>query len=194
MGNFLNPQAYKLILASQSPRRKALLESLGYQFEQRIKEFEESYPENLSAEEVPEFLSIKKAKAHLAELKENELLITSDTVVILEDQILEKAANAEEAKQMLNALSGNTHQVVSGVCLSSQKKQKSFSVSTTVFFKPLKEVEIDYYIKHYQPFDKAGAYGIQEWIGQIGVEKIEGSFYNVMGLPVKELFEAIQKF
>jgi septum formation protein len=191
MDQFLNPKGYRLILASKSPRRKALMEQLGYAFEQRTKEIEETYPADLPKTEVAEFLSRKKAEAFKSELKEKELLITSDTVVCLENRLLEKASDEAEAKSMLRALSGNKHEVISGVCLSSVDKQHSFSVKTPVYFKTLSDQEIDYYIKKYQPFDKAGAYGIQEWIGKIGVEKIEGSFYNVMGLPVKEVYEAI---
>lgn len=194
MTNFLNPKGFRLILGSQSPRRKALLESLGYTFRQRVKSIEETFPPKMKAEEIAEYLSKKKAAAQINELEENDLLITSDTVVILGNKILEKAANKEIAKRMLQTLSGKTHKVISGVCLTSKSKQISLSVSTTVYFKALSREEIDYYIKHYQPFDKAGAYGIQEWIGFIGVEKIEGSFYNVMGLPVQELYQAIQEF
>lgn len=194
MNNFLNPQNYKLILASKSPRRKALIEHLGFDFEQKSKDTDESFPEELPLNKVAEYLSRKKADAFLEELKSNELLITSDTTVLLENRLLEKASNAEEATEMLRSLSGNSHEVITGLCLTSTEKRESISVSTKVYFKKLSEEEIDYYIRNYQPFDKAGAYGIQEWIGYIGVEKIEGSFYNVMGLPVKELYEMIRKF
>lgn len=194
MSNFLNPKNYKLILASKSPRRKELIAHLGYDFEQKSKDTDESYPSDLPLNQVAEYLSKKKAEAFKGELNEGELLITSDTTVLLENQLLEKAAKAEHAKEMLRQLSGKTHKVITGLCLTSLSKQESTSVSTKVFFKSLTEKEIDYYIKHFQPFDKAGAYGIQEWIGFIGVEKIEGSFYNVMGLPVKELYEMVQCF
>jgi septum formation protein len=190
----LNKKNYNLILASKSPRRKELLERLGYSFSQRSKEVDESFPENIELEKVAEFLSRKKADAFKEELKSTDLLITSDTTVLVEKEILGKAASAIEAKQMLRQLSNKCHSVTTGVCLSSINKTISFSVTTTVWFKELKEEEIDFYIQHYQPFDKAGAYGIQEWIGFIGVEKIEGSFYNVMGLPLKELYEAIEAF
>lgn len=185
---------YKLILASQSPRRKELLSKLGLEFSQQALNADESYPADIPSEKVAEYLSRKKAAVYLSKLEEDEILITSDTTVLLDDQILNKAAGAEEAKQMLQALSGKSHQVISGVCLSSKEKAISFSVSTKVFFKDLLESEIDFYIEHYRPFDKAGAYGIQEWIGMIGVEKIEGSYYNVMGLPLKELWEELRKF
>lgn len=194
MSSFLNPNNHQLILASQSPRRKALLESLGYSFKQRLKAVDESFPKDLKVTQIAEYLSKKKANAYLEDLKEKELLITSDTVVVLGKEILEKANDAKEAKIMLLMLSGKKHQVITGVCLSNIKKQQSFSVSTQVYFKTLSSTEIDHYIENYKPFDKAGAYGIQEWIGFIGVEKIEGSFYNVMGLPLKELYEAIINF
>lgn len=191
---FLNPKGYRLILASQSPRRKELLEQLGYEFEQRTKEIEENFPKDIPLTKVAQYLSEKKAAAYLSELKKGELLITSDTTVILGDRLLEKAKDSTEAKEMLQHLSGKKHQVVSGLCLTSIDKQKSLSVSTDVHFKTLSPMEIDYYIQQYKPFDKAGAYGIQEWIGFIGIEKIVGSYYNVMGLAVKALYEEIQQF
>jgi septum formation protein len=194
MIQFLNPKNYKLILASKSPRRKDLVAGLGYNFEQTSKDTDESFPDELPLNEVAEYLSRKKAAAFLDELKSNELLITSDTTVLLDNRLLEKAANAEEAAEMLRNLSGKTHEVITGLCLTSTEKQESISVSTKVYFKTLSEAEIDYYISNYHPYDKAGAYGIQEWIGYIGVKKIEGSFYNVMGLPVKELYEMIREF
>lgn len=194
MSNFLNPKNYKIILASKSPRRKELIAHLGYDFEQKSKDTDESYPSDLPLNQVAEYLSKKKAEAFNGELNEGELIITSDTTVLLENKLLEKAKNASEAKMMLQQLSGKAHEVITGLCLSSLQKQKSTSVSTKVYFKPLSETEIDYYINRFHPFDKAGAYGIQEWIGFIGVEKIEGSFYNVMGLPVKELYEMIEAF
>jgi septum formation protein len=190
----INPGNYRLILASKSPRRQNLLSQLGYTFTQISKEVEENYPSDLSPSEIPVFLSKKKAAACLTDLKEKDLLITSDTIVCIGSEVLEKAANAKEAQEMLSKLSGKTHQVITGVTLSSTEKQHSFSVTTEVVFKDLSNEEISYYISKYQPYDKAGAYGIQEWIGFIGVEKINGSYYNVMGLPLKELFEAIIHF
>lgn len=190
----INPGNYRLILASKSPRRRDLLAQLGYSFEQVSKEVEESYPSDLSPAQIPVFLSKKKAAACLADLEEKDLLITSDTIVCIGDEVLEKAANEEEAQGMLSKLSGKKHKVITGVTLSSNEKQHSFAVTTEVSFKNLSREEINYYISNYQPFDKAGAYGIQEWIGFIGVEKINGSYYNVMGLPLKELFEAIVHF
>lgn len=190
----LNSKQYNIILASQSPRRKDLLNQLGYEFRQVSKVVDESYPEDLPVEKVAEYLSIKKAEAYQEELSLTDLLITSDTTVCLSNNILGKPSDAKEAKQMLSELSGSTHTVVTGVCLSATHKKVSFSVSTVVTMKAISEEEIQYYINKYQPFDKAGAYGIQEWIGFIAVEKIEGSFYNVMGLPLKELYEAIEAF
>ncbi|KAA3651839.1 MAG: septum formation protein Maf [Bacteroidetes bacterium] len=190
----LNPKNYNLILASQSPRRKQLLADLGYSFTQLSKDLDESFPENMPINKVAEYLACKKADGFKADLKPNDLLITSDTTVCLANEILNKASNEAEAKTMLQKLSGKSHEVITGVCLSSMDKRISFSVSTKVFFKSLSNSEIEYYIQHFKPFDKAGAYGIQEWIGFIGVEKIEGSYFNVMGLPVKELHEAIEQF
>ncbi len=190
----LNSKNINIILASQSHRRKQLLEQLGYTSSQRSKDTDESFPPDIDSKEVAEFLSRKKAAAYKNEIKENDLLITSDTVVILNDQILNKADNPDMAFRMISSLSGNVHEVMTGVCLQSMNKKVSFSVKTKVHFKTLSEEEIWHYIGQYQPFDKAGAYGIQEWIGFIGVEKIEGSFYNVMGLPLKELYEAIESF
>jgi len=188
------PGNYRLVLASQSPRRKELLSKLGYKFTQRLKEVEETFPKDLNAEKVAEFLSKKKAAAYEGEMAEDELIITADTVVLLNGNILSKAKDFAEAKNMLNQLSGKKHQVITGVCLQKKGSAHSFSVATDVYMKPLSSAEIAFYIENYKPFDKAGAYGIQEWIGLIGVEKIEGSYYNVMGLPVKELYEAITTF
>jgi len=187
----------KLILASKSPRREALLREMGFQFEVFRMAVDEIYPEEMDPHEVPVYLSEQKAKAVKPFLKKekqsNRILITADTIVCSEGKILEKPCNRVEAKNMLELLSGKSHEVISGICLVQQQKLSSFSVSTKVFMKSLSSEEIDHYIEHYRPYDKAGAYGIQEWIGLIGVEKIEGSFYNVMGLPTKELYEALQK-
>jgi len=190
----LNPKNYNIILASQSPRRKELLEKLGYTFKQITKEVEENFPKELAIEKVAEYLSNKKAAAYKNEIKTNDLLITSDTTVCLENEILGKAKSAAQASQMLKQLSGKTHLVITGVTLKSHTKSVSFSVTTEVQMKPLSAKEIEYYVQNFQPYDKAGAYGIQEWIGFIGVENINGSFYNVMGLPLKELYEEIINF
>lgn len=190
----LNSKNWNIILASQSPRRKQLLSELGYEFTQKSKDTDESFPSDLPKKEIATYLSRKKAAAFTDEINVNDLLITSDTVVVLENKTLEKPTDETEAFEMIQQLSGKTHHVITGVCLKSIDKETSFSVTTKVVFKTLKEEEIWYYIKKYKPFDKAGAYGIQEWVGQIGVEKIEGSFYNVMGFPAKEVYEAIEKF
>ncbi|HDR51602.1 MAG TPA: septum formation protein Maf [Mariniphaga anaerophila] len=185
---------YNYILASKSPRRQELLKSLGIEFQVRLKEVEENYPEDIQVQQIPEYLARLKSNPFLLELTERDLLITADTVVLLNGEVIGKPSSREGAETMLRKLSGNEHQVVSGVCLSSQKKQKVFSALTNVQFKKLSEKEIQHYISVFRPFDKAGAYGIQEWIGFIGITHIEGSFYNVMGLPVQKLYEEIFLF
>lgn len=184
---------YKFILASKSPRRQELLKSLGIDFEVKLKEVEETYPNHLKQSEIPVYLAELKAKAFQSDLKENEVLITADTVVYLEDKVLGKPQNYEDAFQMLSELSNKEHQVITGVTLTTMDKMTSFYASTKVQFKALSNDEINYYVETYKPFDKAGAYGIQEWIGTIGIDHIEGSFYNVMGLPIQKLYEEIQK-
>lgn len=185
---------YNYLLASKSPRRQQLLQSLGIEFQVVAKEVEEKYPANLLKEEIPIFLAQLKAVPFLNELKENDLLITADTIVWSNNRILGKPKDKTEAINMLSELSGNEHQVISGVCLSSNQKQILFYATSNVQFKILSNQEIEYYVSEYRPFDKAGAYGIQEWIGTIGITHIEGSFYNVMGLPIQKLYEEIQKF
>lgn len=185
---------YNYILASKSPRRHELLKTLGIDFQVKLKEVEEIFPEGLSKEEIPVYLVELKAKPFLEELGNNDMLITADTIVWFNGQVLGKPENHDKAKAMLEMLSGNEHQVISGVCLTTAKKQKSFFALSNVWFKRLSNAEIEYYITNFKPFDKAGAYGIQEWIGTIGVAHIEGSFYNVMGLPVQRLYEEIRKF
>ncbi len=182
----------RLILASKSPRRQQLLKSAGLAFEIRLQSAEEDYPESLSPEEVPVYLAEKKAKAFENNLEEDELLITSDTVVILKEEIIEKPANLQEAKQMLRKLSGQQHSVLTGVCLTTRSDAIRFSERSEVFFKNLSDQEIDYYVEHYPPLDRAGAYGIQDWLGFVGVERVEGCFYNVMGLPVSRLYQTLQ--
>ena len=182
----------KIILASKSPRRHALIEELGFPFEIRTKEVEEIYPESLELYSVPEFLADLKAGPLVDTLGTAELLLTSDTIVIHNGKILGKPKGKEDAKNMLRLLSGNMHEVVTGVCLQNRNKKISFSVKTNVHFMDLSKEEIEYYIDNFKPFDKAGSYGIQEWIGFIGVEKIEGCYYNVMGLPVGAVYKAIK--
>ena len=183
---------YHIILASNSPRRKELLTGLGLEYEVRtLPGIDESYPETLQGEEIPMYISSQKAAAYLEALKENELLITADTIVWLDGRVLGKPADEEEACQMLRDLSGRTHQVITGVTLATTAFQRSFSSVSQVTFAPLTEEEIKYYVTHYHPMDKAGSYGVQEWIGFIGVERIEGSYFNVMGLPVQRLYREL---
>ncbi|MBB4024527.1 MULTISPECIES: Maf family nucleotide pyrophosphatase [Butyricimonas] len=184
---------YKLILASASPRRQQLMKDAGFTFEVWLKNVEEKYPQELHWENVPEYLSKVKASAFREELKADEVLITADTVVCIHDRILGKPADRKEAISMLQELSGNRHLVVTGVSVTTRTEQLSFSSRTDVFFKRLSNEEIEFYVDTYKPFDKAGAYGIQEWIGYIGIERIEGSFYNVMGLPIQKLYETLRK-
>lgn len=184
---------YRLILGSKSPRRQELLKSLGVDFEVQVKPVDESFPAELPVKDLAEFIAKKKAEV-FDSLADDELVITSDTVVVCEGKALAKAANADEAKTMLRLLSGKTHQVITGVCLKSNSKVTSFSETTQVHFDDLTEEAIDHYIQKYQPFDKAGAYGIQEWIGMIGIKGIEGDYYNVMGLPLHRLYNLLKAF
>lgn len=183
-----------LILASGSPRRQQFLKDLGLEFSIQLKEVQEIYPPGLTGSEITDFLAKLKAKPFDNELNSNDILITSDTIVWLDQKAIGKPKNREHAKEMLFLLSGKTHEVISSICLSSKNKQKIFSDTTQVKFKELSNEEIDYYIDKYKPFDKAGSYGIQEWIGFIGIEKIEGSYFNVMGFPVHEFYKEIMKF
>lgn len=185
--------AYRLILASKSPRRQELLRSLEVDFEIRTKEVDESFPLDLASHLVAEYLAVKKSEA-FDELAINELLLTSDTTVICDSKILNKAADYTEAFSMIKMLAGKSHEVVTGVCLRTSDQKLAFSETTKVTFAELSDSEINHYIKQYKPYDKAGAYGIQEWIGMIGIEKIEGDFYNVMGLPLHRLYKAFQQF
>ncbi len=184
----------KWILGSQSPRRKELLAGIGIEFEVRIKDTEEIYPETLAAEAVPEFLAALKAKALLPDLKANEAVICADTVVILNGEILGKPVDFEDAKKMLLKLSGQTHTVITGVFIGSSAKTVSFSDRTEVQFETLTEEEITFYINQYKPFDKAGSYGVQEWIGYVAVKHMNGTYTNVMGLPTHRLYKEIQNF
>jgi len=183
-----------LILASGSPRRQQFLKDLGLEFSIQLKEVEEIYPSDLKGSEITDFLAKLKAEPFIDELKSNDILITSDTIVWLDQKAIGKPKNREQAKEMLFLLSGKTHEVISSICLSSKNKQKIFSDITQVKFKELSTEEIDYYIDNYKPFDKAGSYGIQEWIGFIGIEKIEGSYFNVMGFPVHKFYKEIMNF
>lgn len=191
----MNIQNYHIILGSNSPRRRELLAELDLGFEVKvIPGLEEHYPATLQPEEIPVFLAKQKAEAYIPTLPEKTLLITADTIVWNRNEVIGKPKNREDAIQMLQSLSGHEHHVVTGVCLTTTEKQKAFSVISAVKFATLTDEEIGYYVDKYQPFDKAGAYGIQEWIGYIGVESINGSFYNVMGLPVQRLYQELKKF
>jgi len=190
-----NIDQYRIILASQSPRRQHLLKEIGLDYELKLKEFvDESYPDNLVKEEIPLFIAKKKASVFNSELKPNEILITADTIVWLNGKVLQKPTDFDDAIRILKEISGNCHHVYTGVCLKTCNRETCFSACTDVYFKKLSDQEINYYIHQFKPFDKAGAYGIQEWIGYIGVEKINGSFFNVMGLPIQKLYTALNDF
>ena len=185
---------YKLILASNSPRRKELLAGLGVPFEVRVlQDIDEHYPENLPVNEVARYIAKEKADVYQRIVAADELIITADTVVIVCDEILGKPMDEADAVRMLRLLSGRTHQVTTGVCLLTAEKERCFDVTTDVTFKTLTDEEIHYYVNRYRPFDKAGAYGIQEWIGYIGVTGLNGSYYNVMGLPVQRIYQELTK-
>lgn len=184
----------KLILGSKSPRRKELLASIGMQFEIRTKETDENYPETLPIEQVAEYIAQLKADDLIEDIKDDEILLCADTTVQIDNILLGKPKDAVEASKMLSLLSGRTHVVTTGVVIASNEMELSFSVKTEVTFKPLSLDEIEYYIERYKPFDKAGSYGIQEWIGYIGIQKINGSYNNVVGLPTHEVYQALQKF
>jgi septum formation protein len=181
---------YNIILASQSPRRQQFLKDLDLSFSIQLKEVEEIYPDNLKAEEITDFLADLKSKP-FTDLKENDLLITSDTIVWLDGKALGKPKDENDAIAILKQLSGKKHQVITSVSIKGAHFQKIFNDTTAVYFKELTTSEISYYVKKHQPFDKAGAYGIQEWIGFIGIERIEGSYFNVMGLPVQKLYKEL---
>ncbi|MBQ5872731.1 MAG: septum formation protein Maf [Bacteroidales bacterium] len=180
----------KIILASKSPRRKQLLEQMGFEVVVDSVDIEETFPPNLDVEDVAEYLAIKKSKNYKKDVAEKSILVTSDTVVVVDNIILGKPKNVQEAKEFLRLLSSKTHKVITGCCLKTHNnKIKYFSEQTVVKFKELTEEEIDFYVNKYKPFDKAGAYGIQEWIGAIGIENIQGDYYNVVGFPCYKFFE-----
>ena len=194
-GNMLeNLNKYRIVLASNSPRRKELLSGLGIQYEVKtLPDIDESYPEGLDGMEIPAFIARSKADAYRSVMQPDELIITADTIVWLDGKVMGKPRDAEEAREMLRALSGQTHQVITGVCLTTPVYQKAFATMTDVTFATLSEEEIAYYVDCYSPMDKAGSYGIQEWIGFIGVESISGSYFNVMGLPIQRLYTELKK-
>ena len=184
---------HHLILGTKSPRRQELIQGLGLPYEIRTLDTDESYPESLKPQQIASFLAEIKAKALLDTLKPNELLLTSDTVVITQDHVLGKPANKEAAKKMIATLSGKSHQVITGVHLATLEQSYTFDVTTEVTFLPIESWEIKYYVEKFNPLDKAGSYGIQEWIGYIGIEKMHGSYYNVMGLPTAELWKVMKE-
>jgi septum formation protein len=183
---------FQIVLGSQSPRRKELLSLMNIDFRVEVQEVEESYPENLTPIEIAIHIASKKAKAFKG-LSANELLITADTIVAQHQHILGKPKDAAHAKEMIQQLAGNTHEVITAVAFQYQSQLITFHDCTKVYMNPLSEAEINHYIENYKPYDKAGAYGIQEWIGLVAIQKIEGSYTNVMGLPTEKLYQALQK-
>ena len=189
-----NLEKYKVILASGSPRRRELMAGLGVNYEVRIlPDVDESYPDTLQGEEIPLYIAKEKADAYIPMLQPDELIITADTIVWLDGKVLGKPRDREDALQMLRTMSGRTHEVFTGVCITTTDWQRSFTAQTEVRFATLSEDEIIYYVDNFKPMDKAGAYGVQEWIGFIGVENISGSYYNIMGLPVHKLYRELLK-
>ena len=190
-----NLKNYHIILASNSPRRRELLAGLGIDFEVRVlPDIEENYPPTLPVSQIAQYIAKEKALAYREMMTDDQLIITADTVVIAAGEVMGKPVDAADAYRILRKLSGCKHQVITGICLTSTAVQREFSVTTDVAFKQLTDDEIHYYINHYHPFDKAGAYGIQEWIGYIGVTGLEGSYFNVMGLPVQRIYTELSQF
>lgn len=189
---FENLEKYHIILASNSPRRRELLGGLGIKYEVKVlPDIEENYPADLPVAQIAEYIAKEKADAYRELMEQTDLIITADTIVVAGDEVMGKPVDADDARRMLHKLSGRTHQVITGVCLTTTDKQRAFSVTTDVTFKQLTDEEIDYYIRTYRPFDKAGAYGIQEWIGYVGVTGLNGSYFNVMGLPVQRIYNEL---
>ncbi|MFR9651964.1 MAG: Maf family protein [Rikenellaceae bacterium] len=189
----LESKGINLILASQSPRRRALMTECGFTPELVSIDVDESYPLNLPADEVASYLSNLKSEAYPKELSQNEILITADTIVIIDGEVLGKPNDRGDAIEMLNRLAGSQHSVITGVTLRSAERKETFSSITKVYFAELSREQIEYYVDTYSPYDKAGSYGIQEWIGYVAIERIDGSFYNVMGLPIQRLYSELSK-
>lgn len=190
-----NLDRYRVVLASNSPRRKELLEGLGLKFTVRtLPNIDESYPDHLRSKEIAEYISLRKAAAYSDAMADDELIITADTIVCIDGRVLGKPADAADARAMLRALSGREHEVITGVAVQTKEVCECFSVTSRVVFAELDDEEIDFYVQQYRPLDKAGAYGIQEWIGLIGVYELHGSYFNVMGLPVQRLYQVLKKF
>ena len=185
---------YKFVLASKSPRRQELLKGIVPEFDIMLRDTAESYPDTLQGAQIVEHLAKLKASAFEGELADNQLLITADTIVWIDNQVLGKPKNRAVAIEMLHQLSGRKHTVYTGVCLKTTQKERVFNAATDVYFRQLSDDEIAYYVDTYKPFDKAGSYGIQEWIGYVGIERIDGSYFNVMGLPVQRLYQELKKF
>lgn len=190
-----NLNKYEIVLASNSPRRKELLQRMGVNFKVRtLFGIDESYPDSLRGEDIVYYISRNKAKAYQSSMAPNELLITADTIVYVDGEVMGKPKNAEQAKEMLHKLSGKTHQVITGVTIVTAKRTENFGVTSQVKFTNITDEEINFYVDNYLPFDKAGAYGIQEWIGIVAVEEIKGSYFNVVGLPVQRLYQKLKTF
>lgn len=188
-----NLKQYKIVLCSNSPRRKELMRGLGLDFQTRVIDgIDESYDKSLPGEDIAKIISEKKAESYKATMSPDELIITADTIVYVDGEVLGKPQDRLDAIRMLKMLSGKSHDVITGVCIQTQTKSTSFSVKTKVTFAQMTDDEINFYIDNHKPYDKAGAYGIQEWIGYIGVESIEGSYFNVMGLPVQKLYSVLK--
>lgn len=185
---------YNIILGTQSPRRHELFQGLNIPFEIKVIDVEENYPHDLIGVEIPMYLAEKKADAYIKIMDSQSLLITADTIVWHEGKVFGKPIDKAEASKMLHALSGKTHEVITGVCINSLERRKTFHVISKVRFSKLSTEEINYYLDNYQPYDKAGSYGVQEWIGYIGVEFIEGSYFNVMGLPIQRLYNELKRW
>lgn len=185
---------YNILLGSQSPRRKELLSGLNLKFDVKVIDVEETYPGQLVGVDIPMYLAKKKADAYLSQMDDKTLLITADTIVWHEGKVFGKPTDKAEAVRMLKSISGKTHQVITGVCINSLTRRKTFHVISEVRFSRLTSDEIEYYLANYKPYDKAGSYGVQEWIGFVGVEHIDGSYFNVMGLPVQRLYTELKKW
>lgn len=191
----LDLSGYNIILASNSPRRKELLSGLGFDYQVKtLPDIDESYPNHLHGEDIAIYIAQEKASAYANYMREDTLLITADTIVLLDGKVYGKPHDEAEAVQMLCDLSGRTHEVITGVCITTKEKQKAFAVSSEVRFATLESDEVEFYVKKYKPFDKAGAYGIQEWIGYVAVEYISGSYFNIMGLPIQRLYQELKRF
>jgi len=189
-----NINKFRIILASRSPRRQDLLKELGLNFEVEVREWDESFPSHLKAEEIALFVADSKAETFRPGIEEHKVVITADTIVWCNNKVLDKPSDKEDARRILKEISGNTHEVITGVCLLSKTKKHSFYSSTKVTFTEISDEEIEYYISNFRPYDKAGAYGIQEWIGLAACSHIDGSYFNVMGLPVEQVYHELKRF